>query len=473
MEDMEQMKRYDKEAVEYINTQYIGKRGNDFNSFIFDIGEELDSQVGKHVTPMARSITVQLTDACNLCCSYCYQINKGNNVLSLENGKKFIDLLLTDDKSINNYLNRYNSDIVILDFIGGEPLLEIDLMVNIVDYFVKRMIELDHPWLPYYKISVGTNGVLYFDKRFQKFLRKYREKVSVNITVDGNKKLHDSCRIFHNGCGSYDMAIAAVSAWKEFSNQEAVGTKLTIAPENVEFLSEAILHMIDLGFIIINENPVYEKGWELHHATTLYHQLKIVADYLLDNDLEFDICIRMLHPETYVPMEPGNNSNWCGGDGKMLAVDVHGNLFNCIRYMESSLGTDIEPLVIGNVNTGIGSAKKEKCNIQCMQCITRRSQSTDECFNCQIAQGCGWCSAYNYQEFGTCNKRATYICEMHKAASLVNCYFWNRVLIKHQGEETSIKHARIEVRCPEKDALRIIGEDEYKMVCDLAKITEV
>lgn len=68
---------------------------------------------------------------------------------------------------------------------------------------------------------------------------------------------------------------------------------------------------------------------------------------------------------------------------------------------------------VGNIYTGYLSTDEEKKNLALISNITRRSQSTDECFYCPIANGCSWCSGYNYEEFGTPNKRATYICCMH------------------------------------------------------------
>ena len=92
-----------------------------------------------------------------------------------------------------------------------------------------------------------------------------------------------------------------------------------------------------------------------------------------------------------------------------------------------------------------------------MKCITRRSQSSDECFNCPIAAGCGWCSAYNYEYYGTPNMRTTFTCCMHKARSLANAYY----LYKKYGH--SIIH------CPKEWAVPIIGENEYdrlKKICE-------
>ena len=85
---------------------------------------------------------------------------------------------------------------------------------------------------------------------------------------------------------------------------------------------------------------------------------------------------------------------------------------------------------IGDISNGYLSNEEYKENYKSMTNITRQSQSTDECLNCPIAKGCGWCSAYNYEKFGTLNKRATFICPMHKAESLVNVYYWNTLYKK-------------------------------------------
>ena len=101
--------------------------------------------------------------------------------------------------------------------------------------------------------------------------------------------------------------------------------------------------------------------------------------------------------------------------------------------------------------------------IHCLKNIDRRTQSTDECFYCPIGEGCSWCSAYNFQEFGTPNKRATYICEMHKARSLANVYLWNKYYQKHNVNKKFTMH------CPKEWALNIISEDEYNMLLELSE----
>lgn len=741
---------------------------------------------------LSRSVTFQVTDACNLCCSYCYQINKGHRKMSIETAKKFIDLLLTGEKGMKNYINPEISPGIVLDFIGGEPFLEVELIDQIVSYFEQRAIEMMHPWATKYMISICSNGVLYSDPRVQSFLNKHKHHMSFSVTIDGNKQLHDSCRVFHDGSGSYDLAVAAAKDWMDKGGY--MGSKITIAPGNITYLYDALVHMVELGYQDINANCVYEKGWNAEHATELYNQMKKVSDYFLDNNLDFSQYYCSLYePAFFHPKSPEDNNNWCfkagtkvltpsgnvniedlkigdevitgsgnikpvtnnmsrfaddtqivriagmdplfttadhpiltkrflyignkgvrryaepqfikaselkkgdkiaihkhsfgnihvdnliayivgryigdgwdsttgykicssydeaeeltqildkagvkystsdyrtvkqfnifkentellsilsdaghyahgkripgvvflwdessvrsllkglfdadgyfvpekqqqkfntvsaflaqdvmtllrglgyypmcylnkragshviegrtvnvrdryevyyyldpsrsrrcsfdkennviwttvysstpsesyevynltvadehtfiangvvvhncGGTGMMISCDPDGFIYPCIRYMESSLGTDQPPLRIGDVNNGVGVCQEHKCTIDCLQCITRRSQSTDECFYCPIGEGCSWCSAYNYQVFGTPNARATFICIMHKARALANVYFWNKYYRK-RGEKKYMKNY-----VPDEWALEIIDEDELNMLKELS-----
>lgn len=88
-------------------------------------------------------------------------------------------------------------------------------------------------------------------------------------------------------------------------------------------------------------------------------------------------------------------------------------MYPCIRYMESSLGNDVPSVLVGDLKCGLCGNNCYKKNWDDLVAVTRRSQSDDECFYCPIAQGCGWCSAWNYQYTGSFNKRAKLNCIMH------------------------------------------------------------
>ena len=81
----------------------------------------------------------------------------------------------------------------------------------------------------------------------------------------------------------------------------------------------------------------------------------------------------------------------------MIAFDYNGNIYPCLRYMNSSLNNNQKALIVGNICHDLCFNEEEQNNFNLVTNITRRSQSTDECFYCPIAKGCAWCSGYNYE----------------------------------------------------------------------------
>ena len=127
-----------------------------------EYGDSLNRYFYEENNKFTRNITFQITDDCNLCCSYCYQHNKGHHKMPFEVAKKLIDKILTNDKSINSYVKSENAIGIALEFIGGEPFLEVDLIDKIIDYFIEKCIILHHPWVDRFRVSICSNGVLYF-----------------------------------------------------------------------------------------------------------------------------------------------------------------------------------------------------------------------------------------------------------------------------------------------------------------------
>lgn len=111
-------------------------------------------------TPITKTVTFQVTDDCNLACKYCYQVNKGKRRMSFETAKKFVDMLLSATPETNEYINPVASPFLIIEFIGGEPLLEIELIDQIMDYFIESAFQKMHPWATRYCVSICSNGVL-------------------------------------------------------------------------------------------------------------------------------------------------------------------------------------------------------------------------------------------------------------------------------------------------------------------------
>lgn len=412
--------------------------------------------------PLSRTLTFQVTDKCSLACKYCYQINKGVRRMKFETAKKLIDGLLEGDERFTNYLSVENSPGIVIEFIGGEPFLEPKLIEQICDYFVDRATELCHPWATMFMISIASNGVHYFEPDVQHFITKYAPVLSLSVTIDGNKELHDSCRVFPDGRPSYDLAVAACEDW--MAKGHYMGSKITIAPGNIEYLVDAVKHMVDLGYNDINANCVYEEGWTMEHATTFYYKMKELADYWIDNELVESHYLALFSESFFHPKEPTDLGTWCGGAGFMLSCDPDGYLYPCIRFMESSLGTDQKPLPIGHVDYGIAQTDCDKNCVECLNKVNRKTQCTgdaEKCFDCPIAEGCSDCAAYNYQVTGRLESKAIYICCMHKARALANAYFWNK------WYQVTDQKKVFKIYIPEDWALEIIDKDEWEALKEM------
>ena len=184
-----------------------------------------------------RTITFIVTKDCQLVCKYCYLVGKNpNEKMTLDVAKKAVDKILE-----NSYF--FNEERVVWDFIGGEPLLEIDLITNIVDYIEMRLEALSHHWKNNYGIRITTNGLLYKSQKVQNFISKYQNILNLSISIDGTKRKQDLNRVFPNGKGSYDIVSKSVKLWsRQFDN---IATKMVISSEDLPFVAESGIHLLE------------------------------------------------------------------------------------------------------------------------------------------------------------------------------------------------------------------------------------
>ena len=388
----------------------------EFNTFLFKIFP--NETEGKRIY----DLTFQVTEDCNLKCSYCYQGHKTKNKMSFETAKKFIDYLFENKNNPNFLYNENNAAGFIIEFIGGEPFLEIDLIEQIVEYFELKFLEHpESPWFTMHAYNLSTNGTLYFNSKVQNFLNKYRNLVHVGVTIDGSKELHDSCRLFPDGSGSYDIAIQ--SALKEL-NQGYSSTKITLSPNNIDYLFDGIKNMLNLGFNFINANCCFEDMWDKESALKLFKELIKISDWIKENNLYDKIYLALLESERFRQIRKDDlNKNWCGvGEGGMIAIDPKGDYYPCIRFMPTSIGHELKPIKLGNVNHGFLFTEEEKENYKQLLKCTRSKLSNKECLECPIGGGCSWCLGYCYEYYGNLNQKTNFICEVYKMEALASKY---------------------------------------------------
>lgn len=416
----------------------------------------------EHKMSAIRDVTFQVTEDCNLQCTYCYQGHKSKKIMSWETAKACVDFLFRMAKNEDGFINKYTRGII-LDFIGGEPLLQIKLIDKIVHYFIMKAIDENPIWAETYMISFATNGVLFFTEAVSDFIKKYKNHLSISVSIDGTKEMHDKCRVFPDGSGSFDLAYKAQKYLDKEFNYDS-GTKATISRENMPMLTETIKYYISEGYTEINANTIFEPDWTTEDAKLFYSQLKEMADILLPYNGKIDIS---LFNEQFFCEKTDPTQTWCGGYDSMLAFDTEGNAYPCIRYMESSLGSDAPPVIIGNAWDGLYVTKEQQDMHNCLACTTWQTQNDEECLNCPIAEGCADCAAEGYQHFGCFNKRHKLgSCWVHRARSLANVYYWN--MFYRQNNMPYRFHRNL----PDDIALQIISPEELAFLNKLESIEE-
>ncbi len=372
---------------------------------------------------VAKSITFIVTKDCQLACKYCYLVGK-NNVerMSWDTAKKAIDYIIANEADMPE-------ESVVFDFIGGEPLLEVELIDKICDYLKVEMYNKQHHWFNSYRISITTNGLNFNNEKVQSFVKKNRNHLSITITIDGTEKKHDINRVYKvSGKGSYKDVVKNIPLWLEEFPLES--TKVTISSADIPYIKESVLHLYGLGIHQVNINCVFENPWKEGDDKLFENQLIELADAIIDGRYYVDYANSFFMDFIGKPQDPEiHNVNWCGA-GMMLAVDSKGLFYPCNRFSQFSLSKK-KAWVIGDVESGI-----IKNRLRPFLTLDRCTQSRPECIDCEVASGCGWCQGENYDsaETPTAYQRATAICKMHKARVRANNYYWNKLYRKLELE---------------------------------------
>lgn len=400
---------------------------------------------------LCRNITFQVTSGCNLRCSYCYEHHKGAEHMSIETGRKIVDYLLDlYEQGDSDFINR-NTRAVVLDFIGGEPLLEAELIEHICDYWFSECYRRSIPLAPFTRISFATNGKLWFSPEARHLFDKYHEMMSVTISIDGVQELHDKYRVDEHGVGSFSLA------WSAFQDAKHrfgwLNSKMTFVPGSFRYIADSIKMMLDEGCTDIACNYAYEPVYTPEDGKLLYEQMKTVSDYIVSKQL--DVSITML--DSILGGKTTSDTNFCGGTGAMMSFAPDGSAYPCIRYAPISIGEEKSKKVrFGSVYDGLYTTDVQRQTKAELDAITLTSQSEQKCIDCPVSAGCGWCSGLNYEMYGTANKRFTGICWAHKARVLASAYYHNQRYIEI-GDCLPIK-----AELPKDDALEILPAADYE-----------
>ena len=190
-----------------------------------------------------KAMCLNIAHDCNLRCEYCFaakgDFGRGRMLMPLEIGKKAIDFL------IQNSGTRHNLE---LDFFGGEPLMNFDVVKQVVEY----AREEEKKYNKKFHFTITTNGLLLTDDKID-FIN--REMSNVVLSLDGRKEVNDRLRVRVNGKGCYDQIVPRYQKLVANRGDKDYYVRGTFTKFNLDFTQD-VLHMAGLGFDQISVEPV-------------------------------------------------------------------------------------------------------------------------------------------------------------------------------------------------------------------------
>ncbi|MGI6738525.1 MAG: thioether cross-link-forming SCIFF peptide maturase [Christensenellales bacterium] len=343
-----------------------------------------------------KALCLNVAHSCNLCCNYCFaaagSFTDEQPLMPLSVGKAAIDFLIESSKG------RYNLDV---DFFGGEPLLNIDVVKGIVEY--SRSLEKTHQ--KHFRFTFTTNGVLLNDDIIE-YLNNNMDNVV--LSLDGRKEVHDYFRKTPNGKGSYDIVVPKFQKFAKIRGDKEYYIRATFTRHNLDFFSD-ILHMLSLGFNELSMEPVVTSpdSPEAIRETDLpqiFEQYELLAKEMIERHKNgkpfgfYHYNISLDNGPCLYKLLSG-----CGTGCEYMAVTPRGELYPCHRFVGD------ERFLLGNVFEGITNTVMVKEFAE--NCLL----SHKECKQCWAKYFCaGGCAANNFEASGCISGIYAIGCEMFK-----------------------------------------------------------
>ena len=350
--------------------------------FTPDTFEPMAGQLKQKTSGVVKALCLHIAHTCNLNCSYCFasqgKYHGERALMSFEVGKRALDFL------VENSHGRTNLEV---DFFGGEPLMNFDVVKQLVAY--ARSIEKEKG--KNFRFTLTTNGVLIDDDVID-FAN--REMSNVVLSLDGRKEVHDRFRVDYAGKGSWEKIVPKFQKFVEARGDKSYYMRGTFTHANPDFIND-IQAMLDLGFSELSMEPVVcaaddpsalteedlqivMKGYEqlAHLMIERRKQGKPFTFYHYMIDLTAGPCLY-------------KRISGCGSGTEYMAVTPWGDLYPCHQFVGE------EKFKLGDIYNGVTNQEIRNefaaCNVYAHQ----------ECKTCWARLYCsGGCAANAYHATG-------------------------------------------------------------------------
>lgn len=345
--------------------------------------EEIYSQVVKNKKSLnATALTLMISQECNLRCKYCY----GKDGEYSNKGKMDFSIA---QKAIDYFVDQAPSDILSICFFGGEPLLNFNLMKDVIDYAREIEKKTDKK----FTFSMTTNATL-INEDIRAFINQ--NKISITVSIDGAREMNDTNRFYANKRGVYDDIK---------NNTLGVNTymiaRATIAPPNLDVL-KSITHLVEeFNFRSVAwaeaDNLLSDEDYIMVKKSTLALIDKLER---LIKDGQYEL-VKKYH--SFMNMldkfdSDGIRSKGCGAGSNLMAVDIDGKIYPCHRFV------GVEASIIGDVTDD----KKENVDFYSVVDLV----NFEKCQSCIAKSICGGgCINENYYATDSINEPSEKHCK--------------------------------------------------------------
>ena len=351
--------------------------------FAPDTFEPMAGALKQKTAGVVKALCLHVAHTCNLNCSYCFasqgKYHGDRAVMSYEVGKQALDFLIANSGTRRN---------LEVDFFGGEPLMNFQVVKDLVAY--ARSIEKEKG--KNFRFTLTTNGVLVDD---DVIAWANRECSNVVLSLDGRKEVHDRFRVDYAGNGSWEKIVPKFQKFVEARGGKEYYMRGTFTHANPDFLKD-IQTMLDLGFNELSMEPVVCAAGDPSALTendmaVVMDQYEKLAELMLERD-------KAGKPFTFyhymIDLTGGpciyKRISGCGSGTEYMAVTPWGDLYPCHQFVGE------ERFKLGNIWDGVTNTQIQDefaaCNVY----------AHPECRDCWARLYCsGGCAANAYHATGS------------------------------------------------------------------------
>ncbi len=364
--------------------------------FSEDVFEPMSGHLKEKTSGEIKALCLHVAHTCNLNCEYCFasqgKYHGERAVMDFETGKRALDFL------VENSGSRHNLEV---DFFGGEPLMNFQVVKDLVAY--ARSIEKEKG--KNFRFTLTTNGLLIDDDVID---FSNREMSNVVLSLDGRKEIHDRYRVDYAGNGSWERIVPKFQKFVKERGDGEYYIRGTFTHRNPDFL-EDIKQMLDLGFDRLSMEPVVCASGDPSELTAedlpvVLEQYEKLAELMLEREREG-------RPFTFyhymVDIKGGpciyKRISGCGSGTEYMAVTPWGDLYPCHQFVGE------ERFKLGDIWNGVSNTEV------CGEFAACNVYSHEECRDCWARFYCsGGCAANAYHATGKVTGIYKYGCELFK-----------------------------------------------------------